>query len=146
MHDTKMVIIEGGSYTLPLSLYLSRFHGFTLIKYDVDSNSFARFITSIVFGIDHPRLCITPGHLTALARNQITVAWFKEFESAVALTGCKLILTTARDLDPPGYLAAPYAASWLEKMALNDSGRVDDVVDWLGLGMPERQDGKIQFR
>ena len=132
MLDPQMVIIEGGSYALPLSQYLKNSHGFRVVWYYSDV-SFTNLIDGILFQWDAPRICIVPGHLTALARKQITRGWFREFESAVALTGCKLILTTARDTGPSGYLAEPYAASLLEKMALDDGRELVAVDRFLGL-------------
>jgi hypothetical protein len=137
--EPKLVIVEGGSYALPFSIYLERQYGFKLIGYDPAAEEFKGLIDKIVFSAASPRICIVRGHLTALARKQITPAWFREFEMAVAMAGCRLILTTARDVDPSGYLAEPYARSWLEKMALDDGRELDDVVDWLGLGEGARR-------
>lgn len=129
-----IVVIEGAEYASALSSYLKTCCGFKVINYEPEKNNFVKLLDDIIFQQDTPRLVVCKAHLTALAKGVITVAYFKEFEQALALTKTKLVLAVSQsDTTNSGILADGYAHSWLVKRTYQDGDTITNLLDWLGI-------------
>lgn len=127
-----IVIIEGAEFASALSTYLKTCYEFELISYEPPEQSFVTLLDKIVFKVEAPRLVICKAHITALAKGLITVAYFKEFEAALALTRAKLVLAVSEtDTINSGFLADGYAHSWLNKRMFSGEDTTTGLLDWL---------------